>query len=52
MGIGMRAGHGAHSPKLGPKQEVLVIDLLLSALERSEKRNLSGSLIIENIFLL
>ena len=48
----MRARHGAHSPKLGPKQEVLVIGLILSALERSEKRNLSGSLIMENIFLL
>ena len=52
MGVGMRARHGAHSPKLGPKQEVLVIGLILSALERSEKRNLSGSLIMENIFLL
>ena len=47
----MRVGHGAHSPKLGPKQEVLLIGLILIALERSEKRNLSGSLIMGNIFL-
>ena len=41
MGIGMRAGHGAHSPKLGPKQEGLVIGLLLSALEKSETVNIN-----------